>query len=325
MERPEGRGLGAALGLVTVLMWGTQFTVSKVLFRHVDAFAVTAIRYGFGGTLLGTILLAREGRGAFRLGEHARKAWLLGPAGVVGSVLLVYIGLQHTRAQNAALMVALQPLLMAIWLRLSGRGRLARSTAITIGIAFVGTLFVISKGDPRTFVGGGIGWGVILCFFGQFTWILYTSELPLFTGWSVLRTTALTSITGGVAVLVIFAAVWSSGVSKPDFGGLGGDVWFAVWMVLGPTVAAIFLWNTGRMLLGAQDIAVFMYLIPVVAFITESIRGYHPGPAEGVAAAVVVAALVGDYVAQRRARRARPSLAGRGAPVMAEAPAVPDS
>ena len=55
-------------------------------------------------------------------------------------------------------------------------------------------------------------------------------------------------------------------------------------MVLGPTVAAIFSWNKGRMLIGAQDIALFMYLIPVVA------------------AVVVVVALAADNVAQRRAR-----------------------
>ena len=304
MERPGGRGLGAGLGLATVLMWGTQFTVSKVLFRHVDAYAVTAIRYGFGGVLLGSVLLAVEGPRAFRMGEHTWRTWALGPTGVVGSVLLTYVGLQYTRPQDAALMVALQPLLMAIWLRATGRAVLPRSTAIAIGVAFVGAVIVIAKGDPLTFVHGGIGWGVILCFFGQFSWIIYTAELPSFTGWSTLRTTALTSITGGVAVVSIFGAVWATGVSNPDFGGLGGGAWLAVWMVLGPTVAAVFCWNKGRMLLGAQDIAVFMYLIPVVAFVAESVRGYHPGVIEGSAAGVVVLALIGDNVAQRRTRAA---------------------
>jgi drug/metabolite transporter (DMT)-like permease len=302
-------------------MWGTQFTVTKVLYRHLDAFSVTAIRYGFGGALLAGILVAVEGPGSLRMGEHARRAWVLGPAGVVGSVLLAYIGLQHTRPQNAALMVALQPLLMAIWLRITGRGTLARSTAIAIGVAFVGAVVVIAKGDPRTFVHGGIGWGVILCFFGQFTWILYTTELPSFTGWSILRTTALTSVTGGVAVVAIFGAVWGAGASSPDFGGLGNDAWLAVWMVLGPTVAAIFSWNKGRMLLGPQDIAVFMYLIPVITFITESARGYHPGGVEAAAAVVVVLALIADNVVLRRAR------AAARATIVAEpsAPSLPDA
>ena len=313
MQRPGGRELGAGLGLATVLMWGTQFTVTKVLFRHLDAFAVTAIRYGIGGLVLGAILVVVEGPRAFRLGEHARRALLLGPAGIVGSVLLTYLGLQYTRPQNAALMIAFQPLLMAVWLRVTGRGVLARSTAVAIGVALVGSVIVIAKGDPRTFVDGGVGWGVILCFLGQFTWILYTSELPSFTGWSILRTTTLTSITGGSAVAVIFAAVWAAGVSSPDFGGLGGDAWLAVWMVLGPTVLAIFAWNKGRMLLGAQDIALFMYLIPVVTFATESIRGYHVGVVEGIAAVVVVAALLTDNIVQRRARA---STAATVAPVV---------
>lgn len=302
MQRPAGRELGAGLGLATVLMWGTQYTVTKVLFRHIDAFIVTSLRYGFGGTLLLGILVAVEGPRALRLGDHARRAWLLGPAGVVGSVLVAYVGLQYTRPQNAALMVALQPLITAVVLRVTGRGNLARSTAIAIAVAFAGSIVVISRGDPRTFVAGGIGWGVSLCFLGQFAWVLYTIELPSFTGWSTLRTTALTSATGGIAVLAITGVVLGAGWSHPEFGKLGSDSWLIVWMVLGPTVAAIFAWNKGRMLLGAQDIALFMYLIPVVAFAAESIRGYHPGLVELLAVALVLIALVGDNVAQRRAR-----------------------
>ncbi len=317
MEKPGARGVGAALGFVTVVMWGTQFTVTKVLFRNLDAFAVTSLRYGFGGAILAGILGVAEGRKAFRMGEHARRAWLLGPAGVVGSVLLAYYGLQHTRPQNAALMVALQPLIMAILLRVTGKGILPRSTAVAMAVAFVGAIVVIAEGDPRTFVQGGIGWGVILCFFGQFSWVIYTAELPRFTGWSILRTTTLTTATGGVAVVGVFGIALLAGVSNPDFGALGSDWGYVVWMVLGPTVAAIFAWNKGRMLLGAQDIALFMYLIPVVAFVSEAVRGYHPNAIEAAAAVVVVAALAGDNIVQRRARaNAREELAAQTAPTV---------
>lgn len=302
MERPGGRGLGATLGLASVLMWGTQFTVSKVLYRHIDAFEVTTVRYLFGGILLLGILAVVEGPQALQLGEHARRAWLLGLAGVVGSTLVAYIGLQHTRPQNAALMVALQPLLTAIVLRVTGRGKLPRSTAIAIGVAFLGSLLVIGRGDPRSFVESGVGWGVILCFFSQFAWVMYTIELPSLTGWSILRTTALTSATGGVLVTAITAVVIAVGWSNPHPGALGGSAWLLVWMVIGPTVASIFAWNKGRMLLGAQDIAIFMYLIPVVAFVMEALRGYQPGVVEMLAVLTVVAALVGDNIAQRRAR-----------------------
>jgi drug/metabolite transporter (DMT)-like permease len=317
VEKPGARGVGAALGFVTVVMWGTQFTVTKVLFRNLDAFAVTSLRYGFGGAILAGILGVAEGRKAFRMGEHARRAWLLGPAGVVGSVLLAYYGLQHTRPQNAALMVALQPLIMAILLRVTGKGILPRSTAVAMAVAFVGAIVVIAEGDPRTFVQGGIGWGVILCFFGQFSWVIYTAELPRFTGWSILRTTTLTTATGGVAVVGVFGIALLAGVSNPDFGALGSDWGYVVWMVLGPTVAAIFAWNKGRMLLGAQDIALFMYLIPVVAFVSEAVRGYHPNAIEAAAAVVVVAALAGDNIVQRRARaNAREELAAQTAPTV---------
>ena len=155
MQKPGPRGVGAALGFITVMMWGTQFTVTKVLFRNLDAFAVTSLRYGFGGAIL---------------------------AGILGAM----------------------------------------------AVAFVGSLLVIAQGDPRTFVEGGIGWGVILCFFGQFTWVLYTAELPRFTGWSILRTTTLTSMTGRVAVLAVFGIALLAGASDLDFGALGSDWGYVV-------------------------------------------------------------------------------------------------
>ena len=296
-------------------MWGTQFTVSKVLYQHIDAFEVTTARYLFGGILLLAILVAVEGKQALRLGEHTRRVWLLGFAGMVVSTLVSYIGLQYTRPQNAALMVALQPLLTAVVLRVSGRGKLPRSTAIAIAVAFAGSLLVIGRGDPRSFVEGGVGWGVILCFFAQFAWVLYTIELPSLTGWSILRTTALTSAVGGAQVTAITVVAIAVGWSNPHPLALGSSAWLLVWMVLGPTVASIFAWNKGRVLLGAQDIAIFMYLIPVVAFVMEALRGYQPGVIEMLAVVTVVAALVGDNIAQRRARAAALALAPAAGPV----------
>lgn len=302
MEKPGGRGLGAAFGLATVLMWGTQFTVTKVLYRHLDAFAVTTVRYGVGGVVLLGILAAVEGPRALRTREHTKRAWILGPTGVVGSVLLMYTGLEHTRAQNAALIAALQPLLTALFLRLTRKGALPRSTAVAIAVAFAGSVVVIARGDPRTFVDGGIGWGVILCLLGQVAWVLYTVELSSFVGWSTLRITAVTAATGGAASAFLWGIALAAGISHPEFGKLGGGNLLLAWMVLGPTVAAVFCWNSGRRLLGAQDVAVFMYMVPVVTFVTEALRGSQPGVVEGIAAGVVVLTLLAEYVVQLRAR-----------------------
>lgn len=304
MRRPQGAALGTLLGTANALMWGTQFTVTKVLYRHLDAFAVTTVRYGVGGLVLLAILLATEGPAALRLGRHTRRAWGLGFVGVIASTLLSYFGLEHARPQDVALMVALQPLITAVGLRLTRKAVLPRSTAIAIAVALAGSLVVIAHGDPHTFVDGGIGWGVGLSFLGQAAWVVYTVQLASLAGWSVLRMTAITASTGGAMAAAAMGIAVAAGASHPHFGALGAQNLLLVWMVLGPTVAAVFCWNKGRMLLGAQNIALFMYLMLVVTFVAEAVRGYHPSAAEVAAAVVVLAALVGDNLAQRRARAA---------------------
>lgn len=302
MVRPQGAALGTILGTANALMWGTQFTVTKVLYRHLDAFAVTTVRYGVGGLVLLAILLAVEGPAALRLGVHTRRAWVLGGVGVIASTLVSYIGLEHARPQDVALMVALQPLITAVGLRLTRKAVLPRSTALAIAVALAGSLVVIAHGDPHTFVDGGIGWGVGLSFLAQVAWVVYTVRLTSLESWSVLRMTAITATTGGAMAAAITGVAVLAGFSHPRFQELGTRNLLLVWMVLGPTVAAVFCWNKGRMLLGAQNIALFMYLMLVVTFVAEAVRGYEPSVAEVAAAAAVLAALVGDNFVQRRAR-----------------------
>ena len=302
MQRPQGAALGAALGTVNAVMWGTQFTVTKVLYRHLDAFAVTTVRYGAGGLVLLAILLATEGPGALRPGEYARRVWALGFVGVIASTLVSYYGLEHARPQDVALMVALQPLMTAVGLRVTRKAVLPRSTAIAIAVALAGSIVVIAHGDPRSFVDGDIGWGVGLSFVAQAAWVVYTVQLASLEGWSVLRMTAITATTGGTMAAAITGIAVAAGLSQPHFGALGTKNLLLVWMVLGPTVAAVLCWNKGRMLLGAQNIALFMYLMLVVTFCAEAVRGYHPSAAEVAAAAVVLAALVGENLAQRQGR-----------------------
>jgi drug/metabolite transporter (DMT)-like permease len=52
--------------------------------------------------------------------------------------------------------------------------------------------------------------------------------------------------------------------------------------------------------LGAPNAALFMNLVPVVAFVIAIVRGYHPDAAELGGAAITVAALIGANLANRR-------------------------
>ena len=84
-------------------------------------------------------------------------------------------------------------------------------------------------------------------------------------------------------------------------GALYGVVLFAG-VVIG-ALAAVLAWNEGVRRLGAPNAALFMNLVPVVAFVIAIVRGYQPDAAELGGAALTVAALIGANLAARQETR----------------------
>ena len=82
---------------------------------------------------------------------------MLGSLGFAGFNLLSYAGLEHTEPQNAALIIALQPLITAIALWLTTRKVPARATFAAMAVALFGVSLVITRGKPGTLFSGGEG------------------------------------------------------------------------------------------------------------------------------------------------------------------------
>ena len=100
--------------LIAALAWGAMFPIASVALEHVDPFVLTAIRYGVAVVIFLILLRVIEGRSALRTEGRARELFILGSLGFAGFNLLSYVGLEHTHPQNAALIVALQPLVTAV-------------------------------------------------------------------------------------------------------------------------------------------------------------------------------------------------------------------
>jgi drug/metabolite transporter (DMT)-like permease len=78
-----------------------------------------------------------------------------------------------------------------------------------------------------------------------------------------------------------------------------------IYVIVIGALAAVLAWNEGVRRLGAPNAALFMNLVPVVAFAIAIGRGYHPDAAELGGAAITVAALIGANLAARQ-ETARP-------------------
>src|SRR3954453_19872160 len=142
--------LDALPSLLAALSWGAMFPIAASALHHVDPFPLTAIRYGIAALVFLGLLWAVEGRGALPTEGRSLELFVLGSVGFAGFNLLSYVGLEHTRAQDASLIVASQPLLMVLALWLIHKQAPARTTLAAMGVALLGVALVITRGHPSS-------------------------------------------------------------------------------------------------------------------------------------------------------------------------------
>ena len=306
---------GVFLVFVTVVLWGVQFPVAKDAFAAVDAFHVTAIRYGLGALVLIVLLVWLEGPAALSYYGRAWPASLFGFVGMCCSPMLIFFGIALSTPEHAAIIVALQPSMTALadW-AIRGR-RPRRFTLACLALAFAGVVTVVTRGDPvHVFVKGEIA-GDIVVILGAMCWVAYTMAAENFKGWSALRFTTLTIIPGtlgcivvtavlvaaGMAVVPGIAALVAAGVAAvPGVAALASVAWHLAYLTLGGIVVSMLCWNAGNQRIGALNTMLLLNLMPVVTFAVRFAQGARPDAVELLGAALVISSLVANNLYLRR-------------------------
>ena len=292
---------GVVFATATAVIWGGQFVVGKSALGRVDAFPLTAIRYGIAAVLLLALLVAIEGRRALRLEGRGGRLFLLGSLGFAGFNLFAYTGLQHARPQSASLIVALGPLVTAFVLWLRDGTRPPRTTAVALVVAIVGVALVVSGGDPATIVDGSVGWGDGLVLLGVISFVVYTLGAADHADLSPLRYTALTAALGWITILgAVLIATATGLVPLPSTGDVGAVAPEIVYLAIPGALIAVLTWNAAVSRIGPQNVSLISNLIPVTTFAIEIVRGYRPNGVELVGATLALAALAANNLLLRR-------------------------
>jgi drug/metabolite transporter (DMT)-like permease len=290
--------------LVPAFGWGAMFPIADSAIRRVDPFHLTAIRYLLASLGFLGLLWMFEGLRALRPDGRGLELFLLGTAGIAGFNLFAFAGLEHTTPEHAALIVATSPLMTLLVDAAIARRAPRRMTLFFVLLALAGVLLVIGRGDPLALINGGVNAGDLLVLLGTASFVVYTFGARGFTGYSSLRYTALTATGGTITVVVVTeGAVLLGLLGTPSAGDVGAIWWQLLYVVVIGALAAVLAWNEGVKRLGAPNAALFMNLVPVVAFAIAIVRGYHPEPVELAGAALTVAALIGANLSARQDSR----------------------
>ena len=263
-----------ALGLLlVVVIWGGNFTATKLAFPEIPPLPFTAVRFALGSVLMWLILARREG---WRLPHRSTWLPLIG-LGIVGNTiyqLCFMTGLYRTTATNSSLILASMPTVVTVAAGALGLEDVTLRQKGALAIATLGVMLVVAS-RGFTLEGGDLA-GDMLMLAAVVCWATYTLGLRTLSGkMSTLALTTWTLITGtpGLLLAGLPSAVrlpWHT-VSARSWAG------FAYATLLSLVVAYV-LWNRGVRQIGPSRAALFTTLTPLVATLTAIVvLGERPG------------------------------------------------
>jgi drug/metabolite transporter (DMT)-like permease len=253
-----------------MFMWGGTWIAGRVVAQELVApLAAPAVRFLLAGLVLAGVALAAEGRIPR---PQTGAEWVivsgLAMTGIFLYALCFFYGLKHITAGRGALVVALNPVVVALAAWFLGQERMTSLKLAGVAIALAGCLTVIGNGDPFALLHGAVGLGEWLIIGCVLCWTAYTfigrratqTLSPLgatlwasFIGALLLGITAL--LQGGSDLREWSAAVWASVVFLAIGGTALGFTWFA----------------DGVKRLGAARASAFVNLVPVFAVLQAAI------------------------------------------------------
>jgi drug/metabolite transporter (DMT)-like permease len=260
MPAPAGFTATDALLALCVVFWGVNFIVVKAALGVMHPFAFNAARFVLASGTLLAVAAARHAR------LPPRDTWMrLFVLGVLGNFIYQFcfiMGVNSTRAGNAALIMAAVPVQTAVLSHMRGTERL-RGRDI-LGLAFgVGGIATIVFGSGKEVGFGSTVTGDLLMFGATICWTLYTlGSKPLADRLGPTVTTAWTVMAGTIPLTLIAIPA----VFRQDWSRVGAPAWGAVlYSGLLSLTAAYLIWYRGVARLGPSRTSMYSNFTPVVA------------------------------------------------------------
>ncbi|MGI9188683.1 MAG: DMT family transporter [Longimicrobiaceae bacterium] len=285
-----------------VFIWGANFAVVKRALQVFEPLAFNALRFVIASALVYAVLRFTAG-----LGRPARadvpRIVLLGVVGNVAYQLCFILGLDRTRAGNAAVILALTPVLITLLSAARGHERPAPRAWLGVAVSVVGVAMV--TGATPSLTRRELSGDLILVG-ATVVWAVYTVGLqPLIARYGSVRPTAWTLWVGATGLLLLgtpelLRQRWSD-IDLVAWGGL----LFSALLAIG---LAYLLWYRGVERIGNTRTAVFSNVSPIVALLVASVwLGERPAPLQLAGVALVL----GGVMLVRSGRSPRPVATAR--------------
>ncbi len=297
--------IGALACLIASMSWGAMFPVADHALEYIDPFYFSFIRYGAVAIVLIALLLMKEGKKAFRLEGKGKLLVFFGTMAFTVYNVLVFLGqmlMGKPGVMVASIMEALMPMISIgiLWAYKQIQPKKYMMTSMVI--AFIGAVFVITKGDMSFFLTLKDNlFSLVFIFIGVVGWVIYTMGGQSFSGWSTLRYSTLTCVFGTVVTGVITMIITLLGyVPVPSTETISIVKYDLLFMMTLPGIVALLAWNYGVKILSSINGILFINFVPITTLVIMMMQGYKITTFDIVGTLLVITALIRNNVCQRK-------------------------
>lgn len=262
--------------IIATIFLGLNFHLAKVILKEVNFIEAGFWRFLFGVVAL--LILGVKNLPSFKIiQKNIKGISLTGFIGLFGFNLFFFLGLLHTSAVNAALIVSLNPALTILFSHRILKTSINKIQIIGVIIAFLGVTYLILKGNITSISNIQFNYGDILILIANVFFALHHVWVKKYgTTISNLNFTLLTSICCLIGFFILLPINGMEIVTTHTT-----NFWGAVFGIgcLG-TALAYFLWQKGVQIMGADKAGIYMNIVPLSAALfailfKENLYIYH--------------------------------------------------
>lgn len=257
--------------IAATFFWGSNFNAAHAVAGDLPPLSAASERFGIAVLVLLAMRLLNEAESRLTARDICALC-ICGLIGVFGFNYAFFTALHTTSALNAALIMALSPMLtslLSVWLL---GGSLGRTQLAGLGIAFIGVALVITGGKLALLhVAVGDLWMLCACLAWSFYSVLvrkYAAHVPPLQQ-------ARWTIATGAAALIIFALLREQPVALIAQQSLPTHL-ILFYMATCGTVLAYLFWLRGVQTVGPQRAAITFNLVPVFTALINLALGTVP-------------------------------------------------
>lgn len=284
---------------LAAVFWGGTFVAGRLLAPVLDPYTAAFLRFMLASVLLLGWLWWRQRRLPVVTGRQLVGVVLLGATGVFAYNLLFFSGLKTVEAGRASLIIAANPVLIALASAWLFGERLGALRLCGVALSVFGAMLIVARGDLAALLAGGIGRGELLLLGCVLSWVAYTLiGRRLLRGMSPLVAVTYASVAGALMLTTLQLHHGELTVPPPT----DPRVWATiVYLAVFGTVLAFVWYYEGVRAIGAARAGQFINLVPVSGVIFGAWLLNEPVTWSLLAGGILV--LLGLWLTNRRTGR----------------------